>query len=91
MAKIKPLKKLLTPKKSNAGRSHGKITVRHRGGGHKRKYRLVDFQRLDMLGISAKVESLEYDPNRSCLVAKILYANGKRSYILAPDKLKCGG
>jgi len=88
MAKTKPLKKLLTPRKSKAGRSYGKITVRHRGGGHKRRYRLVDFQRLDMLGISAKVESLEYDPNRSCLVARILYANGKRSYILAPDKLK---
>ncbi len=87
MTKIKPLKKLLTPRKSKAGRSHGKITVRHRGGGHKRRYRLVDFRRLAMLGISAKVESLEYDPNRSCLIAKILYANGKRSYILAPDKL----
>jgi large subunit ribosomal protein L2 len=90
MAKTKPLKKLLAPRKSKAGRSHGKITVRHRGGGHKRRYRLVDFQRLAMLEIPAKVESLEYDPNRSCLIAKILYVNGKRSYILAPDKIKVG-
>lgn len=87
---VKPFKKLLKIKKSRAGRSKGRITVRHKGGGHKRKYRVIDFKRLDKLGIPAKVESIEYDPNRSCFIALIGYQDGEKSYILAPQDLKKG-
>ena len=90
MSRVKPLKKLSKPKKSKAGRSRGRITVRHQGGGHKQKYRLIDFKRLDVLDIPATIEAIEYDPNRSCYIARVIYANGKRNYILAPDKLKMG-
>ena len=88
MTKVKPFKKLLKYKKESAGRSHGKITVRHRGGGHKKQYRLIDFKRLQFINIPAKVETIEYDPNRSGLIARIVYKNGARSYILAPHQLK---
>jgi large subunit ribosomal protein L2 len=90
MPKLKPLKKLTVGKKSNAGRSHGKITVRHKGGGHKQRYRLVDFSRIKNIDIPAKVEAIEYDPNRNTSIARILYKNGLRNYILAPDKTKVG-
>jgi large subunit ribosomal protein L2 len=86
--KVKPFKKLLKTKKSKAGRSRqGKITVRHKGGGHKRKYRMIDFKR-DKIGISAKVQSIEYDPNRSCYIALTIYKDGEKRYILAPQDLK---
>ena len=86
----KPEKSLLVSKKNNAGRNaQGKITVRHRGGGSRRKYRLVDFKRLkdDM---PATVKTIEYDPNRTANIALICYADGTKSYILAPDGLKVG-
>ncbi|MAG44868.1 50S ribosomal protein L2 [bacterium] len=84
-----PYKKLLKPKPSRAGRSRqqGKITVRHRGGGHKKQYRVIDFKR-DKFNILGKVESIEYDPNRSANIALVCYVDGERRYILAPDKLK---
>ncbi len=81
----KKLKSLL-PKKS--GRSGGKITVRHQGGRHKRYYREIDFKR-DLTGV-AKVEALEYDPNRNVQIALVMYENGQRRYILAPKELKVG-
>ena len=77
-------KSLLQPKKSRAGRnSHGRITVRHRGGGHKRHYRIIDFKR-DKIGIPARVAEIEYDPNRSARIALLHYADGEKRYILAP-------
>lgn len=79
---------LLEPIKKSAGRGNtGRITVRHRGGGHKRKYRIIDFKR-DKENISAKVERLEYDPNRSAHIALLLYVDGERRYIIAPKGLK---
>jgi len=90
MSRIKPLKKLTKTKKEKAGRSNGRITVWHRGGGHKRKYRLIDFNCLKNIDIKAKIEQIEYDPNRNCRIARVLYQNGERNYILAPDGLKIG-
>ena len=75
---------LLAPKKRSGGRnSSGRITVRHIGGGHKQHYRIVDFKR-DKYGIPAKVERLEYDPNRTAHIALLCYADGERRYIIAP-------
>ena len=86
----KPERTLLRPLKKNAGRNfRGKITVRHRGGGHKRRYRMIDFKR-DKEGISASVSSIEYDPNRSARIALLVYADGERRYIIAPVGLKVG-
>lgn len=88
--KGKPHKALLAPKKSKAGRNNlGRITTRHQGGGHKQFYRLIDFKR-QKDNIPAKVERLEYDPNRSCLIALVLYKDGERRYILAPKDLHAG-
>lgn len=85
-----PYKPLLEHKSSNAGRnSKGRITVRHRGGGHKQHYRKVDFKR-DKDGIPAIVERLEYDPNRSAHIALLKYADGERRYIIAPKGVKTG-
>ena len=85
-----PEKSLLVNLKKNAGRNvHGRITVRHRGGGQKRKYRIIDFKR-DKDGIPAKVATIEYDPNRSANIALIQYEDGEKSYILAPVGLKDG-
>ena len=85
-----PYAPLLEPKKQNAGRNNlGRITTRHRGGGHKKHYRLIDFKRLKD-GIPAKVETLEYDPNRSANIALLLYADGERKYIIAPEGIKIG-
>ncbi len=85
-----PLKPLTFPLKKHAGRNHeGKITVRHRGGGHKRLYRLIDFKR-DKHNIPGQVASLEYDPNRSANIALIHYADGEKRYILAPTGLHQG-
>ena len=90
ITKKEPEKTLLATKKKNAGRnSYGRITVRHRGGGVKRKYRLIDFKRIKD-GITAKVVGIEYDPNRSANIALIQYEDGEKSYILAPVGLKDG-
>jgi len=85
-----PEKSLLEPLKSKAGRNvNGRITVRHRGGGHKRAYRLIDFKR-DKDGIPAKVATIEYDPNRSSRIALLHYADGEKRYIIAPVGLQVG-
>lgn len=90
LSKEKPVKNLTKSKKSTNGRNNvGRITVRHRGGAHKRKLREIDFKR-DRDGIPGKVERLEYDPNRSSRIALILYADGVRRYIIAPKGLKDG-
>ncbi|MDN5939137.1 MAG: 50S ribosomal protein L2, partial [Salinisphaera sp.] len=81
---------LLEKKSKSGGRNnHGRITTRHRGGGHKQRYRRVDFRR-DKDGVPAKVERIEYDPNRSAHVALLLYADGERRYIIAPRGLRAG-
>ncbi len=86
----KPYKPLLEPKRRISGRNnHGEISVRHRGGGHKRHYRIIDFQR-DKVGIPARVASVEYDPNRSALISLLHYADGEKRYILYPMGLKVG-
>lgn len=86
----KPHPKLVAKKSKTGGRNNqGRITCRHIGGGHKQKYRLVDFKR-NKDGITAKVERLEYDPNRSAFIALLLYADGERRYIIAPNGLKVG-
>ena len=88
--KKKPEKSLLEPLKKSGGRNaHGRITTRHRGGGHKRAYRKIDFKR-DKLNIPSKVASIEYDPNRSARIALLQYADGEKRYILAPTGLKVG-
>ena len=88
--KAKPERSLVEPLKKNAGRnSYGRITVRHRGGGNKRKYRIIDFKR-QKLDMPATVERLEYDPNRSAYIALIRYEDNTLSYILAPNGLKAG-
>jgi large subunit ribosomal protein L2 len=88
--KGKPVKSLTEGLSSKGGRNNnGRITVRFRGGGHKRTYRLVDFKR-QKHGIAAKVERIEYDPNRSAFIALIQYADGEQSYILAPQRLAVG-
>jgi large subunit ribosomal protein L2 len=85
-----PHKPLLAKRTQSAGRDNrGKISVRHRGGGHKRRYRIIDFRR-NKIGVPARVETIEYDPNRSANIALVCYADGERRYILAPDGLKVG-
>ena len=88
--KGKGFSKLLSKKTRNGGRNtHGRITVRHHGGGHKQHYRIVDFKR-NKDGIPAKVERIEYDPNRSAHIALLLYADGERRYIIAPRNVEIG-
>ena len=90
LSKVKPEKSLLTNLKKNAGRnSYGRITVRHRGGGNKKKYRIIDFKR-NRDGINAIVKTIEYDPNRSAFIALIEYTDGVKNYIIAPHGLKVG-
>ena len=85
-----PEKSLLVPLKKNSGRNvHGKITVRHRGGGNRRKYRIIDFKR-NKDGVPAKVATIEYDPNRTANIALLNYADGEKRYILAPVGIKVG-
>jgi large subunit ribosomal protein L2 len=85
-----PERALLRSVRHNAGRNNtGRVTVRHRGGGHKRQYRLIDFKR-DKIGVPGRVESIEYDPNRSARIALIVYADGDKRYILAPLGLQVG-
>ncbi|MGP0059523.1 MAG: 50S ribosomal protein L2 [Beijerinckiaceae bacterium] len=88
--KGKPVKQLTEGKSSTGGRNnHGRITVRFRGGGHKQSYRVVDFKRRK-LGVPAKVERIEYDPNRTCFIALIRYGDDELSYIIAPQRLSVG-
>lgn len=88
--KVQPLKSLLATKRSKAGRNNtGRITVRHKGGGVRQHYRLIDFKR-DKRDIPGRVEYIEYDPNRTAFIARILYKDGERRYILAPNGLRKG-
>ena len=88
--KVAPIRSLLAPLSKKAGRNNtGRIVVRHKGGGAKRHYRIIDFKR-NKRDIEAKVESIEYDPNRTAFIARLLYKDGERRYILAPDGLKKG-
>ena len=90
ITKDKPEKALLRPIKKSGGRNNnGRITSRHRGGGHKRRYRLIDFKR-EKYGIAATVVAVEYDPNRTSRIALVQYADGDKRYIIAPDGLKVG-
>ncbi len=86
----KPEKSLLRPLRKKGGRNNqGRITVRHRGGGHKQQYRVIDFLR-NKDGVPAKVASIQYDPNRNCRIALLHFVDGEKRYILAPDGLKVG-
>jgi large subunit ribosomal protein L2 len=90
LTKKAPEKRLLSPKKRTSGRNaHGHITMRRRGGGHKQRYRIIDFKR-DKYGIPATVAAVEYDPNRTCRIALLNYADGEKRYILAPEGLQVG-
>jgi large subunit ribosomal protein L2 len=90
ITRTRPERSLIRPLRKRAGRSTGgRITVRHRGGGHKRAYRVIDFKR-DKSGVPARVHSVEYDPNRSARIALLAYADGEKRYIIAPLDLKVG-
>jgi len=90
ITKSEPEKSLLAPLKKSGGRNrYGRITRRHQGGGHKRRYRMIDFKRTKD-GVPATVKSIEYDPNRSARIALLHYADGAKSYILAPARLRVG-
>ncbi len=90
LSKVAPEKSLLAPKKKNAGRnSYGRITVRHRGGGNRQKYRIIDFKR-NKRDMAATVLTLEYDPNRSAHIALVQYEDGEKRYIIAPQGLQVG-
>jgi large subunit ribosomal protein L2 len=91
LTKTKPEKKLLKKSKRNAGRGFmGRVTTRHKGGGHKRRFRMIDFKMIDKIGIPAKVQAIEYDPNRTSFIALIFYKDGEKRYILAPDGMNVG-
>ena len=90
LSKVAPEKSLLEPMSKKSGRnSYGRITVRHRGGGNRRKYRIIDFKR-NKFGVPAEVLTIEYDPNRTAHIALIQYEDGVKSYIIAPEGLKVG-
>lgn len=90
LTKVKPVKSLTAPKPHKAGRNNrGVITVRHRGGGHKQKYRKIDFKR-NKFGVKGKVSTIEYDPNRNTKIALINYEDGEKRYILCPEGLQIG-
>src|SRR5438105_13216330 len=90
LTKKAPEKRLLAPLTKSGGRNNrGRITIRHRGGGHKRLYRLIDFKR-DKYRVPATVAAIEYDPNRSARIALLHYADGEKRYILAPTALAAG-
>ena len=90
ITKSTPEKSLTAPVKSFGGRNRaGRITMRNRGGGHKKRYRVVDFKR-EKFGVPATVKAIEYDPNRSARIALLFYADGEKRYIIAPDKLQVG-
>ena len=87
---IAPEKSLTKPKKRSGGRNNsGKMTMRYLGGGSKKRYRTIDFKR-EKFGIPASVKSIEYDPNRSAFIALVVYADGEKRYIIAPDGLQIG-
>jgi large subunit ribosomal protein L2 len=91
VTKSTPEKTLLDPKHNTGGRnSYGRKTARHRGGGHKQQYRIVDFKRNAKDGVDAKVAAIEYDPNRTCRIALLHYVDGEKAYILAPKNLTVG-
>ncbi|MFO8099416.1 MAG: 50S ribosomal protein L2 [Salinibacter sp.] len=86
-----PERSLLEPLKNKGGRNNqGRMTMRYRGGGHKRRYRTIDFKRNDKDGIPARVETIEYDPNRSARISLLVYADGEKRYIIAPDGIEVG-
>ncbi|MGN0455260.1 MAG: 50S ribosomal protein L2 [Acutalibacteraceae bacterium] len=90
LSKVAPEKSLLAPLKKKSGRnSYGRITVRHRGGGNRRKYRIIDFKR-QKFNVPGKIATLEYDPNRSAFIALVEYEDGDKSYIIAPNGVKVG-
>lgn len=90
VTRTKPERSLVVPLKSKAGRNNrGVITVRHRGGGHKRRYRIIDFRR-DKFNVSGRIDSIEYDPNRSARIALVIYDDGDKRYIIAPVGLNVG-
>ncbi len=90
LSKVAPERSLLETLKKHSGRnSYGRITVRHKGGGNRRKYRVIDFKR-NKLGMNAEVKTIEYDPNRSAFIALVEYEDGEKKYIIAPDKLSVG-
>ena len=90
LSKVAPEKSLLETVKKHSGRnSYGRITVRHKGGGNRKKYRIIDFKR-NKLGVDAEVMTLEYDPNRTAFIALVKYEDGEKRYILAPEGLKVG-
>jgi large subunit ribosomal protein L2 len=90
LSKERPLRSLTEPLNKTGGRNvYGRVTSRHRGGGHKQLYRIIDFKR-DILDMPAKVQALEYDPNRTSNIALVAYTNGEKRYILAPNGLKVG-
>src|SRR5918992_182387 len=90
VTRSEPEKALVAPVKKKGGRNNsGRITTRHQGGGHKRRYRIIDFKRTKD-GVPAKVAAVEYDPNRSARIALLHYADGAKSYILAPARLQVG-
>ncbi|MBQ8783411.1 MAG: 50S ribosomal protein L2 [Clostridia bacterium] len=90
LSKVAPERSLLVPLSNKSGRnSYGRITVRHRGGGNRRKYRVIDFKR-DKFGVAAEVLTVEYDPNRSAHIALVKYEDGEKRYIIAPAGLKVG-
>ena len=91
LTKKKPEKSLLkSMTKTNGRNSSGRITIRHRGGGAKKKYRIIDYKRTDKLGIPAKVTAIEYDPNRTSNIALLVYKDGEKRYILASEKMSVG-
>ena len=90
VTKSRPEKSLLAPSPKKGGRNaHGRITTRHQGGGHKQRYRIIDFRRIKD-GIPAKVAAIEYDPNRTARIALLHYADGEKAYIIAPTRLRVG-
>jgi len=90
ITRSKPERSLLAPLRKKGGRNNrGVITMRHQGGGHKRRYRIIDFRR-DKWDIPARIESIEYDPNRSARIALVVYRDGERRYILAPNEIRVG-
>lgn len=89
ITRSRPERSLTESLQSHAGRSRGRVTVRHRGGGHKRRYRIIDFKR-NKHDIPGRVDSVEYDPNRTARIALVVYADGEKRYILAPIGLKVG-
>src|SRR5947207_4492107 len=90
ITKTKPEKSLLAPKPATGGRNnYGRKTSRHRGGGHKQQYRIIDFKR-NKDGVPAKVAAIEYDPNRNARIALLHYLDGEKRYILAPSRVKVG-